>query len=142
VSWIAPKTDWKETYSSDGTYTGDYFNLDPDYNRIKGNIQYVKDYSLKLYADFPLITMQTVTIDEIPLNTFLNNIVNNVTLLETSLYKPPTDQPMKTYTGGLAGWNASDLNIIEGNILKLYNAIVGQWNILNKLSYMMGVDEL
>lgn len=141
MSWIVPKTGWEETYAPDGTYTGDYFNLDPDYNRIKGNIQYVKDFSLKLYADFPLIAMGAFTIDNIPFDTFLNNIVDNVTRLETSLYKPPGDVEMNRYAGGAVGWNASELNIIEGNILRLYNATVGQWNILNKLSYMMGVDE-
>lgn len=142
MSWIEPKTDWKQTYDSAGNYTGDYFNLNPDYNRIKGNIQYIKEFSEQLYVDFPMITMSDFTIDGFPFDTFLNNIVDNITRLEANLYKPPTDVAMNRYTGGAVGWNAEELNIIEGNILRLHNAITGQWNILNKLSYMMGVDEL
>jgi hypothetical protein len=133
VSWIEPKMDWT---------TSDYFNLDPDYNRIKGNISFIKDFSLQLYADFPMIAMETVTIDGFPFDTFLNNIVDNVTRLETSLYKPPTDVATDRYIGGQVGWNAAELNIIEGNILRLYNAIVGQWNCLNKLEFILGVDGL
>lgn len=32
MAWTTPKTNWVD---------GDYFNLNPDYNRIKGNIEYL-----------------------------------------------------------------------------------------------------
>lgn len=132
MSWITPKTDWKET---------DYFNLDPDYARIKGNIQYIKDFSLKMYKDFPLIDMEEFTIDGFPADTFLNSIVDNVTRLETNLFKPPGDQPMNRYTPGQVGWNAAELNIIESNILRLHDAMVGQWNCIPQMAFTMGVDD-
>lgn len=130
--WIEPKINWKAT---------DYFNLDPDYNRIKGNIQYIKELSNKMYSDFPLIEMGAFTIQDIPVDTFLNNIVDNVSKLESNLYKPPDNPKMKRYKGGEVGWNADELNIIEGNILRLYNAIMGQWNCLKQMPCLMGVDE-
>lgn len=132
--WVMSKTDWNST---------DYFNLDPDYNRIKGNIQYIKDFSLKMYSDFSLIDMDEFIIDGFPYDTFLNNIVDNVTRLETNLFKPPADRPMTRYVGGQVGWNYEQLNIIEGNILRLYNAMVGQWNCIPQMAFTMGtgVDE-
>ena len=39
MSWTTPKTNWKVTLV-DGEYTGDYFDS-TDYNRIKGNIEYL-----------------------------------------------------------------------------------------------------
>lgn len=42
AEWITPKTDWKAT---------DYFN-DYDYNRIKNNINLLKERVANLYADF------------------------------------------------------------------------------------------
>ena len=39
MAWTTPKTDWKITYV-DGEYAGDYCNY-TDYNRIKGNIEYL-----------------------------------------------------------------------------------------------------
>lgn len=129
ADWKTPKTSWT---------TNDYFNLDPDYNRIKGNIQYIKDFSTKMYADFPLIAMGDFTVDGLPFDTFLNNIVDNVTRLEANLFKPPDDQDMARYVGGGNGWDYKQLNIIEGNILRLHDAMVGQWNCISQMAFTMG----
>lgn len=40
--WIPPKTDWKED---------DFFNIE-DYNRIKGNINEIKDKAVPLWGAF------------------------------------------------------------------------------------------
>ena len=39
MAWTTPKTNWKVTFV-DGEYYGDYFGY-TDYNRIKGNIEYL-----------------------------------------------------------------------------------------------------
>lgn len=134
ADWVTPKTDWTET---------DYFNLDPDYARIKGNIQWIKDFSAQMYADFPLISMGDFTIDGFPADTFLNNIVNNVTALEENLFKPSQDEDMQQYSLGAPGWDYRQLNIIESNILRLHDAMVGQWNLIPMMAFSMGtgVDE-
>lgn len=41
--FISPKTDWGVKYDENGKYIGDYFEPD-DYNRIKNNINYLRDY--------------------------------------------------------------------------------------------------
>lgn len=134
ADWVTPKTDWT---------ADDYFNLDPDYARIKGNIQWIKDFSAQMYADFSLISMGDFTIDGFPADTFLNNIVDNVVALESNLFKPPQDEDMKRYTGGAVGWAAADLNIIESNLLRLHDAMVGQWDLIPTMAFSMGtgVDE-
>lgn len=50
--WIPPKTDWKIEYDSDGNYTGDYFEPE-DYNRIKNNVNYLRDFVKYLFARNP-----------------------------------------------------------------------------------------
>ena len=134
ADWVTPKTNWTEA---------DYFNLDPDYNRIKGNIQWIKDFSAQMYADFSLISMGDFTIDGFPADTFLNNIVDNVTALEENLFKPPQDGDMNRYAGGSPGWDYRQLNIIESNIRRLHDAMVGQWNLIPTMAFSMGtgVDE-
>ncbi len=134
ADWVTPKTDWT---------ADDYFNLDPDYSRIKGNIQWIKDFSAKMYADFPLLSMGDFTVDGFPADTFLNNIVDNVTALEKNLFRPPENQNMKRYSLEAPGWDYRQLNIIESNILRLHDAMVGQWNLLPTMAFSMGtgVDE-
>lgn len=134
ADWVAPKTDWT---------ANDYFNLDPDYSRIKGDIQWIKDFSAKMYADFSMISMGDFAVDGFPADTFLNNIVDNVMALENKLFKPPADQPMQRYSLGTPGWDADQLNIIESNILRLHDAIVGQWNCIPQMVFTIGtgVDE-
>ena len=132
--WTDPKTDWN---------ADDYFNLDPDYVRIKENIEYIKEFSEAMYDEFSIAEMGDFTIDGFPFDTFLNNIVDNVTALEENLFKPPQDGDMDRYVGGSPGWDYRQLNIIEGNIQRLHDAMVGQWNLLPTMAFSMGtgVDE-
>lgn len=134
INWSGSKTNWT---------ANDYFNLDPDYNRIKGNIEYIKEFSEVMYKKFSIIKMGNFTIDGFPTDTFLNNIVDNVSALENNLFKPPADQPMVRYTLGQLSWDAEQLNIIEGNILRLFSSMVEQWNCIPQMAFTMGtgVDE-
>lgn len=50
--WIPPKTDWKIAYDENGNYIGDYFEPD-DYNRIKNNITFLRDYVQQLFDNSP-----------------------------------------------------------------------------------------
>lgn len=127
--WITPKTDWKD---------GDYFNLNPDYARIKGNILYAQEYAHKLYESFSLKDMQDFTIEDIPYVDFFNAIVENVRELESHLFVPPGVEPLITYTENQPAWNAKQLNNIERNLMLLYNAMEDQWENLKTLSFTLG----
>ena len=62
MAWTAPKTDWKVTYGPDGEYTGDFFNVE-DYDRIKQNIEYLREYAYFLYGGFTMRGMVAVTVE-------------------------------------------------------------------------------
>ena len=47
MGWITPKTDWVST---------DYFNIE-DYNRIIGNIRYLKDFAEELFKALDTLDM-------------------------------------------------------------------------------------
>lgn len=51
-TWAAPKTDWKIAYDENGNYAGDYFEP-ADYNRIKNNINYLRDLVKQLFDNKP-----------------------------------------------------------------------------------------
>lgn len=52
MAWETPKTDWKAEYNNIEVYLGDFFNIE-DYNRIKNNLQYIRDRGLELFANLP-----------------------------------------------------------------------------------------
>ena len=117
MAWTTPKTDWKITYV-DGEYAGDYFNY-TDYNRIKGNIEYLV-----------ALPMPRVFIDDMggdkavgdpiyssEFNAFQNNlekIGRAVGILYENYPAFAVNGPTPTY---------ADLNQIESFCVRLYNAL-------------------
>ena len=68
MAWNTPKTNWSN---------GDRFNLDPDYNRIKGNIEYLIALSKTMYPDYNTPTLETAEISGFPKASFFNNVVDS-----------------------------------------------------------------
>lgn len=131
--WTAPKMNWKN---------GDYFNLDPDYARIKGNILYVKSVAESLYRTIDMKKMPEYTIDQYAGKEFLNNIVENVQVIADNTILPLETAEMPLYIGNGPGWTATDLNRIERNLLDMKNALMEQFNIAPKLEMKMGIGGL
>lgn len=131
--WTEPKTNWKN---------GDYFNLSPDYERIKGNILYVKAVAESLYRAIAMKDMPEYTIDQYAGKEFLNNIVENVQALSDNTILPVATEEMPLYIGNGPGWTAADLNRIERNLLDMKNALMEQFNIAPKLEMKMGMGGL
>ena len=73
--WQDPKTNWQD---------GDYFNLSPDYQRIKGNIEYLHDISHFLYPNYKIYELGMYTIDQFPRADFFNTIVYNIDLINSN----------------------------------------------------------
>ena len=62
MSWSTPKTDWNgETV--DGVYTGDRFNA-VDFNRIKNNLEYLRELAIKMYDEFAIQSLSLIHISE------------------------------------------------------------------------------
>lgn len=129
--WIEPKTNWGKS---------DYFNLDPDYVRIKGNILYLHELVSSLYAPFSLQTMKDYSISDIPRADFFNAVEDNVQRLADGHFRPYGFIDSKYYIGNEAPWNQDDLNRIENNLLLLFRAFESQQNGKRELPYALGCD--
>lgn len=124
--WQKPKTDWSANYI-DGVYEGDYFNVE-DYNRIKNNLNHLNTLAQVLYPKFSIDDMgedkqvgDYFYADEI--NMFEDNLrtINihtvNLNIGSTPRYLP--DEGIMTF---------SDLNRLEGEILRLYNILQNSYD--------------
>lgn len=131
MSWITPKTNWTNN---------DYFNVTPDYGRIKGNILYLKDRATELNRNYS-ISLGDYDRTSIPTIDFFNNIVESVKKLQNA-YTYTSFKSIRNYTENGLIWNANDLNSIEKNIEIIYNLIIGEIENINKLEFMLGVDNL
>jgi len=135
MAWTTPKTDWYGAVDANGVYSGDRFNAE-DFNRIKNNLQCLRDLAVKIYEEFDIDSVcddKTVTdyfyADEINqleenLNT-INSHTMNLSYGTTPVYMD---------NGNIMDF--TELNRLEGATLDLYekikNRIEGrrmfQWN--------------
>ena len=129
MMWIAPKTNW---------VNGEYFNLYPDYIRIKGNIEYLVALSKTLYLDYDVPTLENPTTEDFPQESFFNNVVDATRAIISNCYTPVGTRFMRPYTSNGLVWNADDLNAIERNHLLLYNAMTAQQASVRRLEYTLG----
>lgn len=129
MAWVTPKTDWGN---------GDYFNLDPDYKRIQGNIEYLVSLSKMLYIDYDTPTLDSPTTLDFPKASFFNNVVNATRAILSNCYSPIGTKAMRSYASNGIVWNADDLNAIERNHLLLYNAFTMQKSSVRRLEYTLG----
>ncbi len=127
MSWTTPKTDWHGSTDADGVYTGDRFNAE-DFNRIKNNLQYLRDIAIKLYKEFAIMSLgddrsqgDYFYADEINLLEANLTIINEKTLNKSYGTAP-------TYMDNGNTMDYKELNRLEGAILSLYE------NIINALS--------
>ena len=130
MAWTEPKTNW---------VNGDYFNLDPDYTRIKGNIEYLIALSKEMYPEYSTpggLVYPKIT--SYPKENFFNDIVNTTKSIMTHCYTPIGAKSMRTYSGNGVGWNASELNAIEENHRLLYDALMRQKASLHRLPITLG----
>ena len=54
--WQTPKTDWYGSVDANGHYEGDRFNA-VDFNRIKNNLEYLREMAIKMYKEFSIVTV-------------------------------------------------------------------------------------
>ena len=125
MAWITPKTDWYGGIDADGNYTGDRFNA-ADFNRIKNNLQYLRDLAIKLYDEFSIVSLGT---DRTPADYFY---ADEITQLEANLNTINSNTLKRSY-GSTPSYNDNgntmdfnELNRLEGAILDLYDRLNNQ----------------
>ncbi|MBO5198066.1 MAG: hypothetical protein J6B85_06040 [Lachnospiraceae bacterium] len=116
--WQMPKTDWAPNV--------DYFNVE-DYNRIKGNLDYLYELALSMYPGLHWEDMgadKTYTdygfyADEI------NRFESNIEHICADTYPFPVGD-MRTYEANQPFIDWKELNRIESACLMLYEYLSGQ----------------
>lgn len=125
MAWETPKTDWYGRLDENGVYTGDRFNA-ADFNRIKNNLEYLRDMAIKLYAEFSIVSLGD---DRTPRDYFYADEINQMeanlnTINSNTLQRSYGSTP--TYIENGNTMNFADLNRLEGAILDLYDKLNNQ----------------
>lgn len=132
--WQEPKTNWSGA-------SDEFFNVQPDYQRIKGNIEYLHELALNMFPHFSIYELENVTYKSIPYVDFFNNIVYDIDLIANKSIKPSGYQVMRTYSENMSIWSYIDLNIIESNIKLLKAALQSRYENMSNLPIMLGIRE-
>ena len=125
MAWTTPKTDWYGTTDADGVYIGDRFNA-ADFNRIKNNLDFLRDLAIKLYDEFSLVSLGQ---DRVPCDYFYADEINQleenlVTLNANTLRRNYGAAPVYNANGNTMDF--TELNRLEGAILDLYDRLNNQ----------------
>ena len=124
-----PKIDWK---------TEDYFNIE-DYNRIKNNLAYLKEYSLELYNEYEIKDMGSdVTYSDLPYAEMINAIEDNLETIAKNTVNVDIGET-RNYSDNDYFPNFEEINRIESGILKIYNYLYGQYHGRNKLRFKLNM---
>lgn len=122
MAWTTPKTDWYGAVDANGVYSGDRFNAE-DFNRIKNNLQCLRDLAIKIYKEFDIASVgddKTVTdyfyADEI------NQLEENLNTINThTMNLSYGATPVYMDNGNIM--NFTELNRLESATLDLYEKI-------------------
>lgn len=129
MAWIEPKTNWTSQ---------DFFNIE-DYNRIIGNIAYLKELVIELFTQ---PNLDENSVDEKDYTSMIyaseiNAIENNLEQINQSSYSLEIGET-KTYYPNEKTMNYEELNRIESACLLIYNTLVAHKNALKRLSFTLG----
>lgn len=129
MSWIVPKTDWKNT---------DYFNIE-DYNRIIGNLEYLKVLGTALFYGLPSIASlgDDKTYTSMIYAREINAIEDCLEKLNLGSYSFDIGDK-KTYYANQSTPLYSEFNRIESAILLLYKTMTAHKEALPRLSFRLG----
>ena len=128
MGWITPKTDWVST---------DYFNIE-DYNRIIGNIIYLKDFAEELFKALDTLDMgEEKTYVSMIYAREMNAIESNLATINNNTYKFDIGKT-QTFQANKSTPLWSEFNRIESACLLLYNTMIAHKNALPRLAFTLG----
>ena len=138
--WQTPKTDWYGSVDANGHYEGDRFNA-VDFNRIKNNLDYLRELAIKLYDDFAINALGS---DRTPADYFyadeINRLEENLTTINNkTLRRSYGIAP--TYVDNGRTMDFSELNRLESAILDLYDRLINQSNGRRMFQWNFGIKE-
>ena len=123
--WVTPKTDWHYELDSDGLYIGDRFNA-VDFNRIKNNLEYLREMAIKMYDEFTIHALGTDrTTNDYFYADEINQLEDNLNTINSNSIKGAYGSaPSYTANGNVMDF--TELNRLEGAILDLYDKLSNQ----------------
>ena len=128
MSWLPPKTEWTAE---------DYINA-VDYNRIVGNLAYLKAYLDGLFIGLDnLPTMEEKTFKNLLYAREINAIETSLEQLNLETYKFDIGET-KEYIANTRTLDFVELNRIESAILLLYSQMVNHKENLARLAFALG----
>lgn len=128
MAWIQPKTNWA---------VGDRFNIS-DYNRIKGNLNFLHERAEKFYPNFNIINMGAdKEYSAYPYASEINNFEKNLETINENVFTQDFGVTATFYSNGaFIQWN--ELNRIESAMLSIYEMLNRQEAGLPVLSFRLG----
>ena len=132
MAWSTPKTDWNgETV--DGVYIGDSFN------RIKNNLEYLRELAIKMYEEF---SIQSLGSDRTPKDFFyadeINALEDNLkTINNNSLKRSYGNVPVYVDNGNTMDFK--ELNRLESAILDLYEKLTNEYEGRRMFTWNFGM---
>lgn len=135
--WTTPKTDWFGVME-DGAYRGDRFNA-VDFNRIKNNLEYLRDLAQTMYAEFSIHSLGQ---DRTPKDFFYADEINKleenlVTITNNTIKRSYGSAP--TYVDNGNTMDFAELNRLESAILDLYDRLTNQNEGRRMLTWNFGM---
>lgn len=129
MAWIEPKTNWTSQ---------DFFNIE-DYNRIIGNIAYLKELVLELFSQPNLRenSLEEKDYTSMIYASEINVIEDNLENINQSSYSLEIGET-KTFYPNEKTMNYEELNRIESACLIIYGTLVAHKNALKRLSFTLG----
>lgn len=138
MAWETPKTNWQGYVDNNGNYIGDRFNAD-DFNRIKNNLEYLRDLAIKLYDSFSIVSLGA---DKTPADYFYADEINALEENLNTINKKTLNMSYGTSPVYNANGNTMDfieLNRIEGAILDLYDKLTNKSNGRRMFTWNFGM---
>ena len=128
MAWQTPKISWTES---------DAFRLDPDYERIRGNLLYLRQRAAAITRRPDYGEMSSYTADGLPLADFFNRVEENLAALADAVQLRP-EYSTRSFSPGSLVWDWRDLERIEGMLLQIYNDLNAIENGQQKLAFCLG----
>lgn len=122
MEWLPPKTDWHGESDPNGNYIGDRFNAS-DFNRIKNNLEYLRELAASLYEEFTLVSLgeDRTTADYFYADE-INQLEENLQTVNDHTLKRQYGEPL-LYVDNSSTMDFIELNRLEGAMLDLYDRL-------------------
>lgn len=127
MAWQTPKTDWVST---------DFFNIQ-DWNRIRGNIQYIKELCDRLYDYFTINGIEEKTYSSMLYAKEINALEEDIYKINMNTYSVSANE-QKSWAANMKAPSYEDFNRWERMTLKLKQSLEGQMDSLPRLSFILG----